>query len=425
MGRVTGRPRLLFLCQTLPYPPDGGVWIRSYHVLRLLSRAFDVTALCFERAATSNAGSAEAIATARRILGRFAAVDVFRIPQRHSGTRFAWDHSRSLLSGRPYTAYLYDSTEFRSRLTSLLDVHAFDLVHMDSLDLAGYLPACAGTPVVCVHHDVEWEQLDRRAAIESSAWRSAYLRHQARLTQQMARRCADRVTLHVAVSEPDRAALRRVMPAACIAVVPNGVDLDEFHPAAADGGRGVAFAGGTNWFPNLDALEHFCSDIRPHLHRLAGQVPARWIGNATPRQQQHYRECFGVELTGYVDDVRPHLRDAACHIVPLRAGSGTRLKILNSWAMGKPVVSTSVGCEGLDAVDGHNILIEDNPARFAAAVAAVLRDPALRRRLGSGGRATAERLYSWEVVGRGMIDCYSEIAHAGHHAGRVAAAARG
>ena len=105
------------------------------------------------------------------------------------------------------------------------------------------------------------------------------------------------------------------------------------------------------------------------------------------------------------------MRQAACHVVPLRAGGGTRLKILNSWAMGKPVVSTSIGCEGLAAVDGENILIRDDPKEFARAVEAVLDDGEFGRRLGERGRATAQRHYSWDVIGRELVETYLSVAH--------------
>src|SRR5204863_2023116 len=137
------------------------------------------------------------------------------------------------------------------------------------------------------------------------------------------------------------------------------------------------------------------------------RVPALWIGSASVDERRRYRERFGVEVTGYVDDVRPFMRGAACHIVPLQVGGGTRLKILNSWAMGKPVVTTSVGCEGLDVVDGENALVRDDPKDFANAIHAVLRDRELARKLGERGRATAERLYSWDVIGEELIETYS------------------
>src|SRR4029079_16051437 len=147
------RPRLLFLCQTLPYPPDGGVWIRTYHVLRLLAREFDITALCFERA--GSAGSAHDRSSAQKALSQFADVEIFSIPQRHSRVRYVGDHLRSVGRGRVYTTYLYDSRHFRERLLSLLQSTAFDLVHVDSLDLADYLRFMCDVPTVAVHHDIE------------------------------------------------------------------------------------------------------------------------------------------------------------------------------------------------------------------------------------------------------------------------------
>src|SRR5438270_13359550 len=122
-----------------------------------------------------------------------------------------------------------------------------------------------------------------------------------------------------------------------------------------------------------------------------------------------YRNPYHVEHTGYVADCRPYVRDAACFVVPLRVGGGTRLKILDAWAMGKAVVSTSVGCEGLAAEDGRNILIRDDPAEFARAVCAVLRDQSLRARLGAAARATGEQHYSWERIGGPMLQLYDAL----------------
>ena len=407
------RPRLLFLCQTLPYPPDGGVWIRTYHAIRLLSQAFDITALCFERAASAGAHADRWTAAQNDALGRFASVEVFAIPQKHNRARFVWDHFRSVALNRVYTTYLYESRAFRDRVNELVRSETFDLVHVDSLDLAAYLPSCRNLPVVCVHHDVESALLRRRGTVEQNRLRRIYFRFQARLMDEVERHSCGRVALNVAVSSRDREQLRQIAPAARIAVVPNGVDPDEF---SSDGqaGSGLAYVGGTTPFPNRDALEFFCDQILPHVRTLTAEdVRVRWIGRASGEERQQYRDRFGVDLTGYVPDVRPFMREAACHIVPLRTGGGTRLKILNSWAMGKPVVSTSLGCEGLEAIDGENILVRDDPKDFAAAIRAVLDNPALRRRLSDGGRETVARLYSWDILGRELIDLYLAAAHAG------------
>ena len=409
MANPTARPRLLFLCHTLPFPPDGGPWIRTYHVLRLLAEAFDVTALCFERAATAGEAAAWHIATGPDGLGRFGRVEVFPIPQRHSRVRCAWDHARSVAASRVYTAYMFRSAALHRRLREWLGSVHFDLIHVDSLDLCEYVRLlCGDTPLVCVHHDVQSVLLRRRAAVETGFARRAYLRYQAALMEREERHWGNRIALNVAVSERDAQVIEDLAPGARVTVVPNGVDVDEFRPSGPDG-VGAAFAGGASAFPNRDGLEYFAEDILPHLRAAGGETPVRWVGRASAEQQSHYRQR-GIELTGYVDDVRPLMSAAACHIVPLRVGGGTRLKILNSWAMGKPVVSTSIGCEGLAAVDGENILIRDEPRAFADAMRHLLRDRDLRRRLGDAGRATAERRYSWDAIGRSMRETYLTLA---------------
>jgi len=243
-------------------------------------------------------------------------------------------------------------------------------------------------------------------------WRRAYFRYQAGLMNAVERQHCECLALNVTCSEHDRALLLKAAPRARVVVVPNGVDMDAFQPVDG-GGAGVAFVGGTTPFPNRDALDFFCDEILPRLRAAGAPGPMRWIGSASPDEQRTYLDRHGIDLTGYVDDVRPAMGAAACHVVPLRTGGGTRLKILNAWAMGKAVVSTSVGCEGLAAVDGDNILIRDSPGEFADAVLRVLGNPQLQRDLGTRGRATAERLYSWDSIGQPMLDTYLAIAR-GH-----------
>lgn len=403
---MTARPRLLFLAQILPYPADSGVAIRTHHVLRLLARSYDVTALCFyrKRAQWSRAKVEESLAALRQ----FGQVEAFPIPHEHSRARMAVDHLRSVAGGRAYTTYAYESRDFRRRLGEVLRSGGFSLVHVDSLDLATYLPMLSGLPVVCVHHNVESKLMVRRAQMERVGWKRRYLAYQSRLIEREERYWCDRVALNVAVSQVDRTELQELAPRARFAVVPNGVDVDEFTPA--DGPQAsIAYMGGTEWFPNVDALDFFCEEILPRI-REQGVTPAvRWIGRADPDEQSRYRAKYGVELTGYVDDIRPYVHDAACTVVPLRIGGGTRLKITTGWALGKAIVSTSLGCEGLVANDGDNILIRDSADGFAEAVVSLLRDPDLRGRLGSAGRATAEEHYSWDVIGTSMVREYERL----------------
>jgi glycosyltransferase involved in cell wall biosynthesis len=277
---------------------------------------------------------------------------------------------------------------------------------MDSLDLAGYLPLLTGLSVVCVHHNVESALLRRRAST-TRGLAGQYIAMQARLTENEERRWCPAVSLNIAVSDADLHAFQRIAPTARFVVIPNGVDTQTFQPTDASE-EGIVFVGGYSWQPNRDAMERFCLEVLPRLRARGIRANVTWVGRAPDAVKREYAERYGVHLTGYVSDIRPVVQRAACYIAPLRAGGGTRLKILDAWAMGKAVVSTTVGCEGLDARDGENILIRDAPEAFGEAVASVLADEDLRRRLGDQARQTAEQLYDWEVIGRPMLAYYRQ-----------------
>src|SRR5262245_27477951 len=167
-----------------------------------------------------------------------------------------------------------------------------------------------------------------------------------------------RMIVNFTVSNEDKAVLLEIAPAARVVVLPNGVDTELFQPAAGKK-AGLVFVGGHDWFPNRDAMSFFASEILPAVRAHAGDVGVTWVGRAPEQVREEYKLRHNVLLTGYVEDVRPYVGSADCFVVPLRVGGGTRLKILDAWAMGKAVVSTSVGCEGLEARDGENILIRD------------------------------------------------------------------
>jgi glycosyltransferase involved in cell wall biosynthesis len=150
------------------------------------------------------------------------------------------------------------------------------------------------------------------------------------------------------------------------------------------------------------------------LIRAATNEPVSWVGHAPDSVRAQLAERYGIRMVGFVDDIRPIVQDAACFVVPLRVGGGTRLKILDAWAMGKAVVSTAVGCEGLDAVDGENILVRDDPHEFASAVVDVLNDAQLRGRLEIAGRVTAETTYDWNRIYDKMIGAYLAILTPAH-----------
>lgn len=403
------RPRILFLSQVLPFPPDGGVKIRTYHVLRALSTEFDVTALCFyrEKRGKLAARPQESLAA----LGEFCDVRAVPVPQDRRSARFAWDHLRSAASFTVYTRYVYASSWFRRILDQALAEKKFSIVHMDSLDLAGYLRHLRGLPVVCTHHDIQSDLLKRRAVLERNTLLRIYLRLQAALMAREEKKLCPRFMLNVTVSDRDRDLLTQRAPGSRIAVVPNGVDTDYFRPAGASG-EGLVFVGGTTWFPNQDALHYFAAELLPRIReRFTSPVPVTWVGRSTETERARFAG-LGIRMTGYVEDIRPFVREARCYIVPLRVGGGTRIKILDAWAMGKPVVSTSIGCSGLAARDGENIIVRDEPDDFVSAIAEVMDSRALREKLGQAGRKTAEEQYSWGAIGERLVKLYHKAIRA-------------
>jgi glycosyltransferase involved in cell wall biosynthesis len=312
-----------------------------------------------------------------------------------------------VVTRRFHTAFTLGSRSYRLALTRLLENRSFDLIHVDTLDLVSAVDLLPANRVVCAHHNVESSLLRRRAMTESTAARRAYLRLQAEFMEREERTWCPRVALNVAVSEADRREFERISPGSKFVVVPNGVDVHAYTPGAATH-HGIVFVGALTWSPNMDALQYFTRDILPRLRAAGCTDQVSWVGRALPGATEAYA-AQGVHLTGYVDDIRPSVHAAACYVVPLRVGGGTRLKILDAWAMGKAVVSTSVGCEGLETRDGWNILIRDDPQAFADAVRQVLADSALRAALGANARDTAERIYSWDVIGESMFAGYEAV----------------
>ena len=400
------KPKLLFLCQNLPFPPDGGALIRSYHTMRLLSERYEVTALCFFRKASL--ADSDAVSRGRQGLTRLArTVEVFPIPQETSGLRLFLDHARSLLGRRAYTRWTYESREFRRRVELLIEENAFDIVHLDSLDLVGYLPALSGQRISVAHHNVESRLLHHRGKAEKGL-RGFYLRLQARLTEGEERRWCPRVDLNIAVSDEDRESLEAIAPGSKVIVAPNGVDTQAFQPSDEVPENEIVFVGGYTWFPNRDGMEYFAKEILPSIRKYHPSVPITWVGRA-PDDVIHRMSHIGIHMTGYVKDIRPFVARAKCFIVPLRVGGGTRLKILDAWSLGKAIVSTSAGCEGLAVETGSNILVADSTADFAACVSRVLNDDTLRERLERNGRQTVEAHYDWTIVGEIMGHSYRNI----------------
>jgi len=405
------RSRVLFLSQCLPFPPHSGVTKRTYHILQELQRAFDVTLVAFSR--RDHQPDAASRARATEVLRRELSdvMDPVPIESERSVSTKLRNHASSVLTREPYVYYEYGDARFGHEVEQAIGRARPDMIHFDSLDLYRWLPMLPELPTACTHHSVESDLLRLQADHSPNRIVRSYMKHQADLLEKVERRLCGQLDLNVMTSEVDAERLRALASGTRTTVIPNGVDVDFFRPGSPEAivpGR-VTFLGPTYMFPNRDAVDFFLADAWPLIKRSVPESTFHLIGKNSADEKARFERHSGVRCNGHVPDIRPHFAQTAVSIVPIRVGGGTRLKILDGWSMGKAIVSTSVGCEGLQTVDGHNILIRDDPAEFAAAVVQVLRDRDLRDRLGKEGRRTAEEHYAWRVVGRKLVGFYEKL----------------
>jgi len=381
-----------------PYPPRFGGAARVYHLIRALARAHRVTLLCF-----ASADEAATLAPLREVCA------VHTVP-RNPAARWKRLYQLRSLWGEAYSAYLNRSPRMAAALDALLVRHRFDLVQLEFGDMAAYYTVPDTVLRVLDEHNVEHLLFERTWRQERAPLRRLYYRTQARKLRRDELTACRRADAILTTSDVDRASLAPHVVGIPIRVVPNGVDTRFFvpGPGPAMAGR-LVFTGAIDYQPNTDGVLHFCAKIWPHVVAAAPEATFAVVGKDPPAR---VRALAGerVVVTGTVPDVRPWMQEAAVFVVPLRIGGGTRLKILEAMATGRAVVSTSLGCEGLQVTSGEDILIADDPREFAAAVVRCMRDPELRARLGARGRALVERCYRWEAIGDELSEFYEELA---------------
>jgi len=290
----------------------------------------------------------------------------------------------------------------------LLLQEQFDLLLCDFLTPTLCLPESLTVPVVLFEHNVESALWARRASTVSGTRRVLY-DWEARATLAWEKRWVRQAKLTLAVSESDRQGLLDLVPGANVAVVPTGVDVQAFAPTDAFKRRDdlVVFVGSMDWQPNEDGVVWFANEVWPLVTRHIPDAVLRVVGRR-PSDRVLALRTRGIEVTGDVVSVQPHLGEAALTVVPLRAGGGTRLKIFEAMAGGAPVVSTAIGAEGLDVEDGQDIVLANSEQQLAGAIVGLLNDPAHRTRLAHSGLRTARR-HDWSTIARELAGILASV----------------
>lgn len=404
--------KILWLNANLLLPLDKGGKLRTWHLMRHLAARHDITYLSFSEPTQTQANRDGM----REVCNRLETVP--RTDVAKGSLRFYADAARYVFDPAPYGVAKYRSAAFRERLAALLRTGRFDVVVCDFLVPIVNMPERLPCPGILFTHNVEAEIWRRHAANATGSTTRRLLTQQWRRMLRFEGEALSRFDLVLAVSEADRATFNRLYPDAVrepIHVVQTGVDTEYFSPGNGPAKAGhyahrhLVFTGSMDWLPNEDAMRYFVSQILPRIREQEPSATLSIVGRAPTPAVNRLGEQAGIEVTGSVDDVRPYMAAGAVYIVPLRIGGGTRLKIFEAMAMGKAVVSTSVGAEGLPVRNGEEILLANDPASFANAVVRMMRDAPARKRLEAAARRLVVERYDWSAVTRDFEDALVRV----------------
>jgi sugar transferase (PEP-CTERM/EpsH1 system associated) len=385
-------------------PPDTGGKIRSYNILRQLAKHHAVTFFSFY-AAHENDVHAEL----SQIFQRVIRIPLDLPPAKSAGELL--DYAAHLFSREPYNLTKYCRRVVRKKLRALLQEETYDVILCDFLVAAGAIPWDWRCPKVLFTHNVEAVIWHRHFEVARNPfWKALSWREWKRM-EAAERRYLQKADHVLAVSENDREAFARFLDPQKLSVVPTGADTEFFHPSREkEMPSSLVFTGSMDWLPNEDAMLYFANEIFPVIRRKVPDVSLCIVGrNPSRRLQDLASRVPKIQLTGWVEDVRPYLAQHAVCIVPLRIGGGTRLKIFEAMSMAKAVVSTSIGAEGLSVINGEHLLIADDPASFAESTLRLLGNSAQRAQIGQAARHLVQENYSWATVSKDFAQALENV----------------
>jgi sugar transferase (PEP-CTERM/EpsH1 system associated) len=395
--------KVLLLTPQTPFPPDQGAPIRNFSFVRYLGRnpGYALSLLSFARPGEDPVIS-PALAELRKYCHRVELVP-------HPPARSKFIRLReSLFGGLPDLAKRLASPEFEAALTRLLQTETFDVIQCEALEMVPFLLNRPGLTARLVLDEHNAEYLLQRRIFEQD-WQSGWKRRpaalyswlQARRLTTYERKALARFDRAIAVSHPDRAALESLSPTKRpIAVIPNGIDLDEYRPDPVEEEKPdtLVFTGTMDFRPNVDAVTWFVGEVWPLI--LIKKPGANFfiVGRRPSPAVAALQNQPGVEVTGEVADARHFVRKSALYVVPMRMGGGVRFKVLEALAMGKAVVTTAMGADGIDLTGGEEAVVADTAADFAREVLELLDDPHRRESLARQGRRFVEKNFDWREI---------------------------
>ena len=395
--------KVLFITEQFPFPLHDGGNLRTYHILRGLAREHDVCLLSHQML-DGNTMTSEGL---RRICKVHTVMEppVWKRAVRNMYRRGI--RSQSLYIVKNWSDRLLQAAD------KLVQSRDFDAIHFNSIDTACFAVERDWRQLKVFDTHNSFSSLVERAGEQASSWlwQKLYAR-EARQLRHLECAICRRVDRTLVCSHNDAEAYLRVAPGARIDVISNGVDTEFFRPRGdvEEQPGSLVFTGAMSYFPNDEGVLYFSREIMPLLSDIEPSVRFLIAGKDPSKQVARLHDGRTCVVTGEVDDVRRYVEQAQVYVVPLLTGSGTRLKILEAFAMGKAVVSTTQGAEGIPAKDDQELLLADNPQTFARQVRRLVQSRELRRRLGTNARRFVEEKYDWRSVHEKLLGVYREAA---------------
>jgi polysaccharide biosynthesis protein PslH len=402
--------RLLWASHLIPYPPKSGVHQRSYYLLRGVAARHEVDLIAFVQEPWLSIfypSREEGLRICRQELETFCRsvrfLPIESVARRGGKLRTAL---AGLALPQCYTLRWLQSPAARRVFTEYARSGRHALAHFDTIGLAPYRELFAATPATLGHHNIESHMLRRRADNERDPLKRWYFRQEGRRVADYERDSAARFAAHITCSDLDAQRLRAIAPAAHTVTIPNGVDVGYFRPAGVPAAaRSLIFVGSLNWYPNVSAVQMLLGDIWPALKRAVPDLRLDIVGSAPPRAiLERAATLADVTVHGFVDDVRPLLEAATLYVCPIRDGGGTKLKLLDAFAMQKCVVAHPVACEGIAAAPGEEVVLADTAAAFVDAITRLLAEPERRSAIGRAARELVVARYGFDAIGARLCE---------------------
>jgi len=389
------RLKVMILRVRLLAPQNTGNRIRTARMIEELGKENDIILVTYRFPGDTDADVAQTARCCHRL-----EVIPFYESQKKS-LLFYYELWRNLFEPYPYIVSKYVSRHMTEAVRRVYQEEKPDLVMCDYLQSCEGLRQIPEVPFLLFEHNVEAAIFDQLADRAPNFASRAYIRHQAKKLWRYEEDLCRRAAHVVAVSDVDKEVYKTRFGVTSCDTIPTGVDVHSFRPSPTPCHlNNLVFTGSMDWMANQDGMFWFVRDVFPHIRKEIPDCVFTIVGRNPPPEILKLGELPGVHVSGTVDDIRPYVHGAKVYLVPLRIGSGTRLKLLEALAMGKAIVSTTIGAEGLPVEHGKNIVLADGVQDFAQQTVALLRDTERRRKLEQNARVLAERDYSWEKVGR-------------------------